>query len=47
MDEQSGSRIRCETVAEKTCNEIGADQVQLGYGMEKGKLVVVDPGELD
>lgn len=47
LDKQSGSRIRYEKVAEKTGKEVGTDQIQLGYEMEKGKLVVVDPGELD
>ena len=47
LDKKSGSRIRYEKVAEKTGKEVGADQIQLGYEMEKGKLVVVDPGELD
>ena len=47
LDKQSGSRIRYEKVAEKTGKEVSSDQIQLGYEMEKGKLVVVDPGELD
>lgn len=47
IDKQSGSRIRYEKVAEKTGKDVGSDQIQLGYEMEKGKLVVVDPEELD
>ena len=47
IDKQSGSRIRYEKVAEKTGKEVGSDQIQLGYEMEKGKLLVVDPEELD
>jgi DNA end-binding protein Ku len=47
LDKKSGSRIRYEKVAEKTGKEVAADQVDLGYEVDKGKLVVVDPGELD
>ena len=47
LDKKSGSRIRYEKIAEKTGKEVSADQIQLGYEMEKGKLVVVDPAELD
>ena len=47
VDKESGSRIRYEKVAEKTGKEVESDQIELGYEVEKGKLVVVDPGELD
>jgi DNA end-binding protein Ku len=47
LDRKSGSRIRYEKVAEKTGKEVEADDIQLGYEMSKGKLVVVDPSELD
>lgn len=47
LDKKSGSRIRYEKVAEKTGKEVGADQMDLGYEVEKGRLVVVDPGELE
>ena len=47
LDKKSGSRIRYEKVAEKTGKEVSAGEIQLGYEMEKGKLVVVDPEELD
>ena len=47
LDKKSGSRIRYEKVADKTGKEVAADEIQLGYEMEKGKLVVVDPAELD
>jgi len=46
VDKKSGSRIRYEKVAEKTGQEVEADQIELGYEMEKGKLVVLDPEEL-
>lgn len=47
LDKKSGSRIRYEKVAEKTGKEVDSDDIQLGYEMGKGELVVVDPGELD
>jgi DNA end-binding protein Ku len=47
LDKKSGSRIRYEKVAEKTGEEVDSDQIDLGYEVAKGKLVVVDPGELD
>lgn len=47
LDKESGSRIRYEKVAEKTGKEVDTDQIDLGYEISKGKLVVVDPGELD
>ena len=47
VDKNSGSRIRYEKVAEKTGKEVEADQIELGYEVEKGKLVTLDPSELD
>lgn len=47
LDKKSGSRIRYEKVAEKTGKEVDSDDIQLGYEMSKGELVVVDPAELD
>jgi DNA end-binding protein Ku len=47
LDKKSGSRIRYEKVAEKTGKEVDSEDIQLGYEMSKGELVVVDPGELD
>jgi DNA end-binding protein Ku len=47
VDKKSGSRIRYEKVAEKTGKEVDSDQIELGYEVGKGKMVVVDPGELD
>src|SRR5665213_1993392 len=46
VDKKTGSRIRYEKVAEKTGREVDSDQIELGYELEKGKLVVVDPSEL-
>src|SRR5579875_1090415 len=46
LDKASGSRIRYEKVAEKSGKEVDSDQIELGYELEKGKLVVVDPEEL-
>jgi DNA end-binding protein Ku len=47
VDKKSGSRIRYEKVAEKTGKQVDSEQIELGYEVDKGKLVVVDPGELD
>jgi len=47
VDKQTGSRIRYEKVAEKTGQEVDSDQIELGYKVEKGKLVTLDPSELD
>jgi DNA end-binding protein Ku len=47
LDKKSGSRIRYEKVAEKTGREVDAAQIDLGYEAEKGKLVVVNPKELE
>jgi DNA end-binding protein Ku len=47
LDKKSRSRIRYEKVAEKTGREVNADQIDLGYEVEKDKLVVIDPGELE
>jgi DNA end-binding protein Ku len=47
VDKKSGSRIRYEKVAEKTGKEVASDDIELGYEVQKGKLVVVDPDELD
>jgi DNA end-binding protein Ku len=46
VDKSSGSRIRYEKVADKTGKEVKGDQIELGYELDKGKLVVVDPDEL-
>jgi DNA end-binding protein Ku len=46
LDKGSGSRIHYEKVAEKTGKEVSGDEIALGYEVEKGKLVVVDPDEL-
>src|SRR3989440_1880811 len=47
LDKKTGSRIRYEKIAEKTGEEVDTEQIDLGYEVQKGKLVVVDPGELD
>jgi DNA end-binding protein Ku len=46
VDKASGSRIRYEKVAEKTGKEVAGDDIELGYEMDKGTLVVVDPDQL-
>ncbi|HWE56478.1 MAG TPA: Ku protein [Acidimicrobiales bacterium] len=47
VDKETGSRIRYEKVAEKTGDEVDSDQIVLGYEVEKGTLVTLDPGELE
>lgn len=47
IENKSGSRIRYEKVAEKTGKQVASDRIELGYEVDKGKLVVVDPAELD
>ena len=47
VDKKTGSRTRYEKVAEKTGKQVDSEQIELGYEVDKGKLVVVDPGELD
>jgi hypothetical protein len=42
----SGSRIRYEKVAEKTGHEVKTADVELGYEVGKGQLVVLDPKEV-
>jgi DNA end-binding protein Ku len=46
VDKATGSRIRYEKVAESTGKEVSSDDLVLGYEMDKGKLVVIDPDEL-
>jgi DNA end-binding protein Ku len=46
VDKASGSRIRYEKVAEKTGREVSSDDLELGYELDQGRLVVVDPKEL-
>jgi DNA end-binding protein Ku len=46
VDKASGSRIRYEKVAEKTGQEVKSGDLELGYELDKGKLVVIDPEEL-
>jgi DNA end-binding protein Ku len=47
VDKGSGSRIRYEKVAETSGKRVQPEQIELGYEIDKGKLVVVDPKELD
>src|ERR1700722_2560223 len=46
IDKASGSRIRYEKVADKTGEEVDSGDIEFGYEISKGKLVVVDPEEL-
>ena len=46
VDKASGSRVHYEKVAEKTGKEVDSANIEYGYEISKGKLVVVDPEEL-
>jgi DNA end-binding protein Ku len=46
VDKGTGSRIRHEKVAEETGKRVDKDDLQLGYDMGSGGLVVMDPDEL-
>ena len=46
VDKASGSRIRYEKVADKTGEEVDSADIELGYEISKGRMVVVDPEEL-
>jgi len=47
VDRRTGSRVRNKKVAEKTGREVGRDDVALGYELQKGEMVVVEPGEIE
>jgi DNA end-binding protein Ku len=46
VDKASGSRIRYEKIADKTGEEVDSADIELGYEISKGRMVVVDPEEL-
>ena len=47
VDKGTGSRIRYEKVSERTGKEVGPDEIELGYELARGKLVIVDPDQLN
>src|SRR5579859_5955589 len=47
LDKNSLSRIRYEKVAEKTGKQVRTDDIGLGYEVDRGKYVVVDPDEIE
>jgi DNA end-binding protein Ku len=47
VDKRSGSRIRYDKVAEKTGKEVPNQDIELGYEVSKGRLVIVDPDEVE
>ena len=47
LDKGSGSRIHYQKVAEKSGKEVSADEIELGYEIDRGTYVTVDPDELE
>lgn len=47
VDKRTGSRIRYEKVAEISGKEVGTSQIELGYEMGNGDMVVLESSELD
>jgi DNA end-binding protein Ku len=47
VDKKTGSRIRYEKIAEKSGREADASQIELGYEIEDGDMVVLESQELD
>jgi DNA end-binding protein Ku len=47
VDKATGSRIRYDKVSESTGKEVVAADIELGYELAKGKLVTVDPDQID
>jgi DNA end-binding protein Ku len=47
LDRDTGSRIRNQKIAEKTGDEVGPDDIEMGFEVEKGRYVTFDKDELD
>ncbi|MDQ1394254.1 MAG: end-binding protein Ku [Acidimicrobiaceae bacterium] len=47
VEKGTGARIRYEKVSEKTGKEVDKDDIQLGYQLDRGRSVIVDPDELE
>lgn len=46
LDKGSGSRIRYDKVSEKSGKKVDSDEIELGYQVNEGRYVVVQPEEL-
>ncbi|HEV7757841.1 MAG TPA: Ku protein [Acidimicrobiales bacterium] len=47
IDKDSGSRVRNQKIAEKSGDEVGSDDIAMGFEVEKGRYVTFDKDELD
>ena len=47
LEKGSGARIRYRKVSERSGKEVDADDIELGYEVEKGRYVTFEKGELD
>jgi DNA end-binding protein Ku len=46
LDKRSGARIRNRKISEKSGREVGADDIEMGFEVAKGRYVTFDKGEL-
>ena len=46
LDKKSGARIRNKKVSEKSGKEVDADEIQLGFEIQKGRYVTFDKDEV-
>jgi DNA end-binding protein Ku len=47
LERSTGARVRNRRVSEETGEEVEADDVEMGYELDKGHYVTFDPDELD
>jgi DNA end-binding protein Ku len=47
LDKKSGARIRYKKVSEKSGREVDADQIEMGFEVDRGRYVTFDKEELD
>jgi DNA end-binding protein Ku len=47
IDKDTGSRVRNQKIAEKSGDEVGSDDIAMGFEVEKGRYVTFDKDELD
>jgi len=47
IDRKTGSRVRNQKIAEKSGDEVGSDDIDMGFEVEKGRYVTFDADELD
>jgi DNA end-binding protein Ku len=47
VEKGTGARIRYEKISEKSRKEVAAKDIELGFELAKGRLVTIDPDQLD